>query len=131
MQESYLYKGYKEYHTKGIEARKQEKIRVKQLTELERSGGHILDELRTPIVDPEQDWLRQYGVAYAELKQRNRRKKDLDSTPYTPTNVVVDNNLDTGGGGSDRGAMRVHQPILPPARTLIELLTLCRSVTSI
>ena len=98
--DDYLYSGHRVAHKEGIEARKQEKLRIKQIGELQRSGAPIPPHLQVPIDDPEQAWLRTYGVAFAELKARNKRKKDPPTTVYTPTNVVVDNTMDTGHGGA-------------------------------
>ena len=118
--DDYLYKGYNKAHKEGIEARKQEKLRIKQLGDLQRGGAPIPPHLQTPIDDPEQAWLRTYGVAFAELKARKKRKKEVPITPYTPTNVVVDNIMDTGHGGAGGGAAtRATTPsISRPAPTI-------------
>ena len=80
------------YKHRGVEARKEEKTIVNELSQLERGGRPVLDRLYIPITDPEQGWLRIYGLAFTKLKAWKKRKKEPVLTPCIPgNNIVVDN----------------------------------------
>ncbi|KAI9670473.1 MAG: hypothetical protein M1829_004796 [Trizodia sp. TS-e1964] len=81
-QDDLLYAEQRKYHQMGVKARKMEKLRIKQLSELRASGNPVSNNLYNPIIDPEISWNATYGEAFADLKQRNKRKKPNGSLTY-------------------------------------------------
>ena len=57
-----------------------QEARVKELAQLERGGRLIPEQLHIPIVNPEQEWLRQYSPAFTELKAH--KKWTTAPTPF-------------------------------------------------
>ncbi|KAI9684228.1 MAG: hypothetical protein M1829_003499 [Trizodia sp. TS-e1964] len=82
-QDDYLYSEQRKHHQMGVEARKLEKSQIKELAELRACGSFISHELYLPIIDPKIAWNASYGEAYADLKQRNKRKKPEVALPNT------------------------------------------------
>ncbi|KAI9660283.1 MAG: hypothetical protein M1829_006485, partial [Trizodia sp. TS-e1964] len=60
-------------------------------------------ELFVPIPDPESTWNATYGEAFADLKQRNKRKKSGLPPLFLPEDPPFNQNVDIGNGDGRAG----------------------------
>lgn len=62
---------------KGVDARKDEAIRVKKIKDLIKQKAHIPIELTIPIIDPEVEW-KASDVTWKEIEAEKAKKKEKD-----------------------------------------------------
>jgi hypothetical protein len=67
-------------HKEGVEARKQERARVKKVKELAKAKQDIPPELQVPIPDPEAIWKAEQAVLQA--KATDLKDKDLEEATF-------------------------------------------------
>lgn len=83
-------------YREGVEARKQERARIKKVKELTKAKQDIPPELRDPIPDPEAIWKAEQAVLQAEQATRDKELEEEDITFVCDTQG--DPNLTQGDG---------------------------------
>lgn len=63
-----------EVHRKGVDARKDEAIRIKKIKDLTKQKAYIPIELTIPIIDPEAEW-KASDVTWKEIEAEKAKKK--------------------------------------------------------
>ncbi len=77
-------------HVKGVEARKAEKTRIKQLKELQKNINIIPDEMFQPIVDPEAAWKATDATWLAQQEAKKQGKKPRLEAPNEDDDEELD-----------------------------------------
>ena len=91
-------------HIKGVAARKDERVRQKQVKELDRQGVIIPIDKLTPIEDPEVEWKKTKSILKIEVarKEAARKKKGQTADETEEYRDKIDFITDTIGDDSLR-----------------------------